>query len=175
MFTGFKCFHLYLWAVTRVKKGNASPRIHPSNCQFQSRRPAIGSGCWDNDTQWYHITCNSGTLSAPFIEHHFADMLVFSHFRCSGHVVQHVWQPDWYGGLTSKLCVWNNFYLIGFVCVLYALPATGSGVTYTILNFKGVGFLPGRVWLASCIYCYQVTLITNSSILPAALGGWLVG
>ncbi|KAI3368676.1 hypothetical protein L3Q82_025671, partial [Scortum barcoo] len=59
--------------------------------------------------------------------------------------------------------------------------ARGSGVTHSILNSKGVGFLPGRLWLASSSYCYQATLITNSSALftpklwvaAGWLGGWL--
>lgn len=65
-----------------------------------------------------------------------------------------------------------------FVCVLYAWAARGSGVTHSILNSKGVGFLPGRVWLASSSYCYQATLITNSSALFTPklwVAGWLGG
>lgn len=64
-----------------------------------------------------------------------------------------------------------------FVCVLYARATVrGSGVTHTILNSNGVGFLPGGVWLASSRYCYQATLITNSFILFTSklwVAGWL--
>lgn len=89
--------------------------------------------------------------------------------------VQRVSQPDWYGGLQSQqcVCVWRNLYLMCFVCVLCAWAARGSGVTHTIPNSKGVGFLPSRVWLASSSYCYQATLITNSSSPQSS--GWLVG
>lgn len=74
------------------------------------------------------------------------------------------------------LCLWRKFYPMCFVCVLYAWAARGSGVTHTIPNLKGVGFLPGRVWLASSSYCYQATLITNSFILFTPklwVAGWL--
>lgn len=63
-----------------------------------------------------------------------------------------------------------------FVFVPYACFAKGSGVTHTILNSNGVGFLPGRVWMAFSSYCYQATLITNSSGLFSPklwVAGWL--
>lgn len=48
---------------------------------------------------------------------------------------------------------------------LYAWAARGPGVIHTTLNPNGVGFLASRFWLAFSSYCYQVTLITNSSML----------
>lgn len=44
LFIGFNCHLLYLWAVSGVKKVSASLRIHLSNSQFHSMRPAKGEG-----------------------------------------------------------------------------------------------------------------------------------
>lgn len=77
-------------------------------------------------------------------------------------------------GLESDACRVHEKRTLPDGFCLFSLHVRSSGVTHTTLVLKGIGFLPGRVWSASSSFCYQATLITNSSA-PFTPKSYLVG